>query len=152
MPNKTANIIPTVRQSYLFHLNCSIESERATKHIIHITIPPSSCAPHHPQCVYTELLCVYAVCHMNMQHANKSNQPTKHLVETFVNGIWEQERVWACCVCEWSILCFSVDGLCKHHRPVVCSGRTLSTFSLLLISMLPAFCALASVCVCWGAC
>lgn len=58
----------------------------------------------------------YVTPYMNMQHANKSNQPTKCLVETFVNGI-----------SVWSILCLFGRRLCKHIRrpPLVKIGNSI---------------------------
>lgn len=83
------------------------------------------------QTVRTNALSVYG---MNMQHANKSNQPTKYLVETFVNGVWV-----------WSILCISVDVYANihTHTRIVCSGENrtfycwIATLSALLCISVP---------------
>lgn len=76
---------------------------------------------------HTQRRCLYVVCHMNMQHANKSNQPTKHLVETFVNGIWE------CGV-------FYVFRSTLYANTIVpfCLGRKIE--HSIVDFMLPAFC------------
>lgn len=56
------------------------------------------------------VLFVVAACYTNAQHANKSNQPTKYLVETFVNGIWVCERYMLCASARaLGILCITVD-------------------------------------------